>query len=633
MARETTPIIAGHPDHPDHADHPVAPEIHTLAPLLVNQIAAGEVVERPASVVKELVDNAIDAHATRIRIDLEEGGVELVRVTDDGVGIGTAQMLKAIEPHATSKIRESEDLDRIATMGFRGEALASIASVSRLSIRSRTRSEEHASRLDCEGDNLTAVRPESGPVGTAITVRNLFFNTPARRKFLKTSRTEQMRCVEIVKDLAIAHPAIGFVLNVDGAVRLDLPANQPVHDRAVAVLGKELRDQLLEVSADEFDDTRGLALWGLAGLPEIARPTIKGQHVFINGRPVRDRTIQYALSEAYRGLIEPSRKPTIVLMLEMDPGAVDVNVHPAKAEVRFRDASLVRSVILRAVRTALQRADLTPIWGGSDRRSGQAAFGAGSGAGSGSGSSPAVSAEQFARTLRSIDPLGMARPYDIDALRRAVAPSSIDTPQSDPTPQGLPMPVRCEPILQVHNSFLVTQDEQGVVIIDQHALHERVMFEKLLARVSGGNLPSQRLLTPITIDASSGRLEALDRLQPLLERLGFEADAMGPETIGVHAFPSFLDERRVDPHEFMSDLLDRTEKSGIPADEEEALRDVLDMMSCKAAIKAGDSLTGEELEELLAMRAKVERSSNCPHGRPTTIRLTIRELERRFGRG
>jgi len=612
------------------------PEIRTLATLLVNQIAAGEVVERPASVVKELVDNAIDARATRIRVDLEAGGVELVRVTDDGVGIGAEQLHKAIEPHATSKIRESEDLDKIATMGFRGEALASIASVSRMSIRSRTRGEEHASVLSCEGDDITPVRPESGPVGTSITVRNLFFNTPARRKFLKTPRTEQMRCTEIVKDLAIAHPAIGFLLTIDGSTRLDLPPGQPVHERAVAVLGKEFGEQLLEVSADEFDDARGLTLWGLAGLPEIARPTIKGQHVFINGRPVRDRTIQHALSEAYRGLIEPSRKPTVVLMLEMDPGAVDVNVHPAKAEVRFRDASLVRSVILRAVRTALQGADLTPIWGGHrhGQRGGQQPSSAPPNHNMyGSGATSGVSAQQLADTLRNINPQHLGQPLDIDALRAAVAPSSLPQEASDGAAQSLPTPVRRDPILQVHNSFLVTQDEQGVVIIDQHALHERVMFEKLLARVSRGKLPSQQLLTPLILAATSDRLEALERLQPLLDRLGFEADAMGPETVGVHAFPSFLDARNVDPGEFLRDLLDRAEKNGIPQDEEDALRDLLDMMSCKAAVKAGDNLTSQELEELLSMREHVERSSNCPHGRPTTIRLTIRELERRFGRG
>jgi len=311
----------------------------------------------------------------------------------------------------------------------------------------------------------------------------------------------------------------------------------------------------------------------------------------------------------------------------MDPGAVDVNVHPAKAEVRFRDASLVRSVILRAVRTALTRADLTPIWGDSSRRQGHTGFG--------SGASPTISAEQLAQTLRSINPAVLERPYDIEALRDAVASSSIEAPQhaTEATPPALPMPVRRDPILQVHNSFLVTQDEQGVVIIDQHALHERVMFEKLLERVGKGDLPSQRLLVPATINASAGRLEALERMQTLLSRLGFEADAMGPETIGIHAFPSFLDERRVEPSEFLEDLLDKSENNGLAGDEEEALREVLDMMSCKAAIKAGDSLGAEELGELLQMRERVERSSNCPHGRPTTIRLTIRELERRFGRG
>jgi len=601
-------------------------QIRALSPLLVNQIAAGEVVERPASVVKELIDNAIDARATRIRIELEAGGVELVRVTDDGSGIGADQLAMALAPHATSKIREAEDLDRIATMGFRGEALASIASVSRMTIRSRTSDEEHASSVECEGGEINEIRPDSGPMGTVIAVRNLFYNTPARRKFLKAARTEQLRCVETVKDLAISHPSIGFALSVDGSTRFDLPPGQPVRDRAIAVLGPELADRLLEVSADEFDDARGAALWGLVGLPEIARPTIKGQHVFINGRPVRDRTIQHALHEAYRGLIEPSRKPTVVLMLEMDPGAVDVNVHPAKAEVRFRDASLVRAVVLRALRSALQRADLTPQWESrSAPRAGHNMYGAGAPSG--------MSAQRFADTLRDINPQHVASSYDIDALREAVAPSSISSTEVRAPDVALPGPFRRDPILQVHNSYLVTQDESGMVIIDQHALHERVMFEKLFSRVSQGNLPSQRLLTPIAIEATSERLDALERLQPLLKRLGFEADAMGPETIGVHAFPGFLDERRVDPQEFMVDLLDRCEKSELPGDEEDALREILDMMACKAAIKAGDSLAPEELDELLRLKDRVERSSNCPHGRPTTIRLTIRELERRFGRG
>ncbi|MBC7834957.1 MAG: DNA mismatch repair endonuclease MutL, partial [Phycisphaerales bacterium] len=347
---------------------PTTPElapIRKLPALLVNQIAAGEVVERPASVVKELIDNALDAGASRITLELRSGGIELVRVTDNGRGIPAGDLPLAIAPHATSKISAAADLDKIATMGFRGEALASIASVSRLGIRSRTAAQVEAAELNIEGDVVGAARPASGPVGTSVTVRNLFFNTPARRKFLRTPTTEQGHCVDAATALALSHLAVGFDVSADERTVLDLPPDQSPRERALAVLGAELEHQLLEVHADRFDDARGMALWGLAGLPALARATAKSQYLFLNGRPIRDRTVQHAVKEAYRGLIDPGRYPTVVLLIEMDPGAVDVNVHPQKTEVRFRDGSMVHSTVLRALREALQAADLTPevAWG------------------------------------------------------------------------------------------------------------------------------------------------------------------------------------------------------------------------------------------------------------------------------
>ncbi len=357
--------------------------IRKLPPLLVNQIAAGEVVERPASVVKELVENALDAGARSIAVEIEQGGIELVRITDDGCGIPEAELSLAIAPHATSKIATPEDLDRIGTMGFRGEAIASIASVSRLSIRSRSASQSGANVIEVEGDNVKPIRPAAGPIGTCVSVRNLFFNTPARRKFLRTPSTEQGHCVDAACTLAIAHPAVAFRIVTDGKMVLDVPPGQGPRDRALAVLGVELAEQMLEVSADRFDDVRGITLWGLIGMPGIARATPKAQHVFLNGRPIRDKTIQHAIREAYRGLIEPGRYPTCVIMIEMDPGAVDVNVHPAKTEVRFRDQSMVHQTVLRAVRDSLRAADLTPQVGDVVR--GGEMFGAGNIAGQPSG--------------------------------------------------------------------------------------------------------------------------------------------------------------------------------------------------------------------------------------------------------
>ena len=578
------------PPAAETAQHRASPQpprpIRRLEPLLVNQIAAGEVIERPASVVKELVENSLDAGATTVRVELSRGGIELVRVTDDGRGIPEDELRLALEPHATSKIAGADDLDRIGTLGFRGEAIASIGSVSRLRIRSRTLAQAGAAEIACEGGEASAVRPASGPVGTCVEARNLFFNTPARRKFLRTPQTEQSRCADWVRDLALAHPAVGFELVADGRSLIDVPFGQGPKARAYALLGKELDGQMIEVSADRFDDARGLSLWGLVGLPSVARATNRAQHMFLNGRTVRDKVLQHALREAYRGLIEPGRHPAAVLMLEMSPEGVDVNVHPAKLEVRFRDQSLVHSVVLRAVRDALRAADLTPEADG--------ALPPGRGGGlpyeilppplSGPTSRGAhgrvyVDAADFVETVKSVlaAPQAAGRPLTYEqvqqtldeqaraAFTRRVEEARGAAPQArapgvDPEDPGLPRPVATERVLQVHNSYLVTQDESGVLIIDQHALHERVMFEKLADRVLGGDgsraLESQRLLVPAVVDVSPGQVDLVAELEPLCERIGLELGALGPTSVGVHAFPSFLFERGVDPAAFVPELLD-----------------------------------------------------------------------------
>jgi DNA mismatch repair protein MutL len=608
------------------------PEIKRLPSLVAAQIAAGEVVERPASVVKELVDNSIDAGATRITIELEQGGVELIRVSDDGFGIPAEQLPLAVAEHATSKIRDAADLDRITTMGFRGEALASIASVSRLSVRSRTHAQDSAAAIDVVGDTASAVRPESGPVGTSVSVRNLFFNTPARRKFVRTNATEQGHCADIVSSLAMSHPAIGFALLADGRSLVDVPPGQQPRDRVLALIGKEMSSEYVEAQADEFDDTRGVSIWGLVGLPSLARPTTRWQHLFLNGRPIRDKTVQHALKEAYRGLIEPGRQPAAVLMLEMDPGAVDVNVHPAKAEVRFRDSSMVHSTVFRAVRAALQGADLTPMVESI------AEFRPSVGPPRPLVPQVTNSASRFVDFFRDTSPATPQSRFSYEELKRAADAFDASPQRADPEPQQLPRPIPASRVLQVHNSYLVTQDEHGVVIIDQHALHERVMFEKLKERIGNGTLESQRLLVPAVVNVAESAMDGLERIGPLLVKLGVEAEPIGPRAVAVHAFPSFLFDRKVDPAEFLGELLDRVEAEkwtlGEPGGEagEAALHEVLDMMACKAAVKAGDSLSEEELRELVHLRESVERASNCPHGRPTTVRMTIRELEKLFGR-
>ena len=420
---------------PEPPPRPIRP----LPPLLVNQIAAGEVVERPASVVKELIENALDAGAARISIELEAGGCELVRITDDGAGIPASELTLALAPHATSKIARADDLDRIATMGFRGEALASIVAVSRTQIR---RAPPSMRRPPSSTPRATpsARRPAPGPVGTCVSVRTLFFNTPARRKFLRTPATEQQRCLDWIRDLAMARPAVGFRVSCDGRAVLDLPPDQGPRDRALAILGADLADQLVEVHADEFDDARGLAVWGLAGLPSLARSTMSHQRVFLNGRVVRDRTIQHAIREAYRGLVEPGRHPTALLMIDMSPGAVDVNVHPAKLEVRFRDSSMVHQAVLGAFRRALQRADLTPALAAVAPRRSEAGSLPGSTWSLRPGAND-LSAERVAAFLREPKPT-----LRYDDLRRDLEP--IHAHPAQPTPrrsQHEPAPSDADP--------------------------------------------------------------------------------------------------------------------------------------------------------------------------------------------
>ncbi len=621
--------------------------IRVLPPLVVNQIAAGEVIERPASAVKELIENALDAGATRVSVTVEQGGRELIEVVDDGKGIAPEELALALAPHATSKLGSAEDLEAIGTLGFRGEALASIASVSRLTLMSRTAEAGLATKIEAEGGEIGKAMPAGGPVGTRLTVRNLFYNTPARRKFLKTVATEYGHILEAVQKLALSHPAVGFALTHDGRLALDLPSGQSPKERVIAVLGEEAAGQLLEVSADERGPERSMSVWGMAGLPAIARGSGKWQHVFVNGRAIREKTVLHAIKEAYRGVIDPDKTPTVVLYIEMDARLVDVNVHPTKSEVRFRDSQSVHGLVLGAIRERLLQADLTRqvswdgapasvVHGGGDEEGGLGFNGGGTINGAGllaSISRPMTTAREFVEHFRRMEPVQRSLAYQ--EVKRAMEPAAGDEPglpmqaDSEGRPMVQVLPAR---IMQVHNSYLVVEDESGIEIVDQHALHERVMFEELKARVLAGSLESQRLLMPATLEASAEQTALLEGLGPLFERLGIEATAMGPRTIAVHGFPSFLFERGVEPAEFMAELLGRAAAEGFTPGDEGAVHEVLDMMACKAAVKAGDRMKPEEIGALLARRGEIERGGSCPHGRPTTIRLSLKDLEKQFER-
>ena len=653
------PIIRAVPQQQASAQPDSRPrKIQQLSPSLVNRIAAGEVIERPASVVKELVENALDAGASEIIIEIEDGGRELIRVIDNGGGIPAEDLPLAFASHATSKLLSDEDLFAIATKGFRGEALASIGSVSHAKVLSRVAEAlgDCAYEIHNRGGSIGDAQAASGNVGTTVEVRNLFFNVPARRKFLKGTQTEFGQISEMVLRLALPHPKVAFKLLHSNRDVLDLPATDE-EDRLLRAWPDEFREQRLPVEQRDAE----LRLHGLIGLPELARPTAKYQFLYLNGRPIRDRFIQHALREAYRGLTDPGRHPAGILLIEIPPQDVDVNVHPTKSEVRFRDSGRIHGMVMSAVREKLLGSDLTPNAVAFDNvtpvatlrmdlKQKLADFFKGAMPGASDVATPPPDQQQGSRGdqwLRS-EP-GTQQPvmeWPTAAARADTGSSGSDCapiPHGSPLPeypereQGAPPPSAspqapspASPAIQLHNSYLVAQSEDGMIIIDQHALHERIMYEELSARIMRGPLESQRLLIPETIPVSSGQMAMLEQIQPLLGRLGIEVSSFGPNTVAVQSFPSFLS--KLEPGTFVTELLERGEQELLDLHEEELLHEILDMMACKAAVKAGDPLSPAEIEALLARRELIERSSNCPHGRPTTLRLTLNDLEKQFKR-
>jgi DNA mismatch repair protein MutL len=590
--------------------------IRQLPPSLVNRIAAGEVIERPASVVKECVENALDAGATHVSVEIEDGGKQLIRITDDGHGIPPDQLPMAFASHATSKLQTDEDLFKILTMGFRGEALASIGSVALARIRSRTPEAAGASEIECRGGDLTAVREAAGNVGTMLEVRELFFNVPARRKFLKGSGTESGHVSDTLTKLALARPDVAFKLFSGGRLTLDMPASDDV-TRWLSAWPGEFVDAKFQIDAR----SEGIRLRGLIGFPDLAQPHMRHQYLFVNGRHVRDKFIGHALKEAYRGLTEPGRNPAAVLFIDVPPDLVDVNVHPTKSEVRFRDSSRVHGFVLATVREKLISNDFTPR--------AQPTFAAGN-----VEPPPSSMRAQLAEFFRGgvgAAPTTHSGGGSTSTSGGSYLPSlsSIET-ISQPAPARPRLPTELVPAIQLHNSYLVAESDDGLLIIDQHALHERILFEELLVKVQRGRLESQRLLIPIVVRATEQQIDALPTLKSVFERLGIEADTIGPESVAIHAFPSLLE--RIDPGEFLSAVLSRAESDASRFDHETLLHETLDMMACKAAVKAGDPLTPDEIKTLIERREMVARSSNCPHGRPTTLRLTLRDLEKQFKR-
>ncbi|HXE51950.1 MAG TPA: DNA mismatch repair endonuclease MutL, partial [Tepidisphaeraceae bacterium] len=478
--------------------------IQQLSASLVNRIAAGEVIERPAAVVKELVENSIDAGATEITVEVEDGGRAAIRVIDNGGGIPPDDLPLAFASHATSKLEDDDDLFRITTMGFRGEALASIGAVSQARLLSRVPGSDAAYEIFNRGGAMTSAQAAAGNVGTTVEVRNLFYNTPARRKFIKGTSTEFGHISETLLRLALPHPSIQFRLLHNGRQSLDLPATTE-QERLLAAWPEEFHRLQLSINAHDAE----LRIRGIIGLPELARPTAKYQYLYLNGRAIRDRFIQHALREAYRGLTEPGRHPAAILLLEMPPQDVDVNVHPTKVEVRFRDSGRIHGLVLSGVREVLLGNDLAPLavpvnnddaGPRQEMREKLAAFFRQPAADMGSQVMGPAPLPNFAPAMTSVREEFQAASGGIPVVSRAVADAQ---------------PSKSQAAIQLHNSYLVAQSDDGLVIIDQHALHERIMYEELLGRLQRGPLESQRLLIPLPVNVSETQAALLDQIQPL----------------------------------------------------------------------------------------------------------------------
>jgi DNA mismatch repair protein MutL len=577
--------------------------IHILPPLIVSQIAAGEVVERPASAVKELLENALDAGAKHIAIRVEGAGRRLIEVSDDGGGIQPEDLPLAVERHATSKLQEFQDLFHITTLGFRGEALASIGAVARLTITSHPPEAKTGARLVVEGGNIGPLETTGAPPGTVVRVENLFFNTPARLKFLKKDVTERALIDSLVTRYALAYPHVRMHLHQEGRPVLQTSGNGAAREVLAALYGPDVARQMLEVLT-EYDNLR---LTGFISPTSLTRSNRREITTFVNGRPVQDAALTAAILQAYQNMLMVGRYPMAILLLELPADMVDVNVHPTKAEVRFQERDQVFSGVQRAVRRALLAYTPVPELYPQDRMPGD------------------LWRSHPGGPARSIDPAwGMA------AQSRSDQPLETFTAQSEPSQAGLP--VRQVPLLrlvgQVASTYLVAEGPDGLYLIDQHAAHERVLFERFMSRMSDV-IPTQALLQPISVELSPASAGLLEPQLPVLERLGFQVEPFGPSTFRVRAIPSIL--AGSDPSAAIRVLVEDFEEDETPLASTIEAR-VIARVCKRAAVKAGQTLSDEEQHSLIQDLEACHSPRTCPHGRPTMIHLSVDLLERQFGR-
>ena len=665
--------------------------IHVLSEQVANKIAAGEVVERPASVVKELLENALDAGATRIKINIEAGGKKLIQISDNGCGMVRDDAMLAFERHATSKIKDAEDLLSVATLGFRGEALPSIASVSRLHLETRDAGAATGTILEINGGRIARIEEAGIPEGTSITVRDLFFNTPARKKFLKAESTELSHIASLVTHYALAHPEKHFELHSATNAMLVAPPVAGYSERVYQVFGKETLDQLIPVSARQalehvglpqpppwrrkeeenqeaiVSDPGEMRLHGFVSKPEIQKLNRNSIYVFVNGRLIRDRLVQHGLTEAYRNIIPPSVYPVVLLFLELPPGEVDVNVHPSKTEVRFRQPTLMHDFVRDTVRAALMKARPAPQFTTEIRAHATASSGLTPGAreweppsdlaaseaprafydpAGGAGFAlqapvpPPISARfQFEGgiAVEANAAIPVARGMDprfADSIPEIIPDNgcapALDTDTASEEDSTLAALSTLRPLGQIRNSFILAVNEDGLWIVDQHVAHERVLFERILKQRAAQKVESQRLLMPIVLELTPAQQAIFTEIADELQHNGFEAEPFGARSVAVKVAPAGVDAAAVE--KMLHELLDQISREEQSLNLEKIRSRIAASIACHAAIKVNMPLEQNKMDWLLAELAKTDHPMSCPHGRPVVLRYSVKDIQKAFKR-
>lgn len=582
-------------------------KVKVLEESLIHQIAAGEVVERPASAVKELVENAIDANATSIVIEIQNGGVNLIKISDNGTGMTREDAQMCTVHHATSKIETENDLHNILTMGFRGEALSSIAAVSQMEIVTKREGDIEGTKIIVEGGEFREALPCGCPVGTQVTIKNLFYNTPARRKFLKNEQTEYQHILDIIVDFALSYPGIQFKLINDGRVVFEVPKTTELKNRLSAVLGKDIVEELIPI----FYGGHELKIQGFVSTPRLTRANRKGQHLFVNNRQVEDAFLGHAIRSAYKVYLKPGMYPVFVVKIKIDPRFIDVNVHPRKTEVRFADQGFVYKALLKASMTALDRYILAPkLFLGREEHEENREENREQVLPPSEGKKEPTVGELMAHLEAGREHESLDMGFEQDLQKREE--------------------LKIIPLAQIGDSYILAEDKEGVVIIDQHAAHERIMYGGLRDALKEKKTASQKLIEPITFELSLSDMEILKIHNEILHEAGFEIESFGGQTCALYAIPNGI--KLENAHEVILGVLDDLREEGYIHEVQKREEKVLEIVACRGAVKFGQTLTREEQIALIQQLKEVEEKYACPHGRPTMIRLSYDELERKFGR-